>query len=223
MQNTNSPSAPLIPPRFLFRFSGPLHYREKLWTADGASLGPQFALLNPAALDGRRALAEVRMAWSNDGLAFSLTVEGKRQPVWCRESRLDDSDGLQLWIDTRDTQTIHRASRFCHRFAFLPAGGGRSYTDPVADQMLINRARENARPVRPKDLQVRGQVRPGGYTLSGLVPAGALTGFDPAEQSRIGFTYQLLDRELGLQTFSVGEGFPYAEDPSSWATLELVK
>ena len=54
-------------------------------------------------------------------------------------------------------------------------------------------------------------------------PAVTLTGFDPAEHPRIGFTYQLLDRELGLQTFSVGEGFPYQEDPSTWATLEMEK
>ena len=29
-----------------------------------------------------------------------------------------------VWIDTRNTQNIHRAGRFCHRFAFLPVGAG---------------------------------------------------------------------------------------------------
>ena len=33
----------------------------------------------------------------------------------------------------------------------------------------------------------------------------------------------LLDRELGEQTFGVGSPMPYQEDPSLWATLELVR
>ena len=69
----------------------------------------------------------MRAAWSEAGLAFSVRVEGKKHPSWCRETKLEDSDALQLWIDTRDTHNIHRASRFCHRFIFLPGGGGRSY------------------------------------------------------------------------------------------------
>ena len=27
-------------------------------------------------------------------------------------------------IDTRDVRNVHRATRFCHRFLFLPTGGG---------------------------------------------------------------------------------------------------
>ncbi len=63
---------------------------------------------------------------------------------------LDSSDGLRVWIDTRDTHNIHRASRFCHQFVFLPTGGGPRLDQPVAEQTLINRARENATPVREK-------------------------------------------------------------------------
>jgi hypothetical protein len=48
-----------------------------------------------------------------------------------------------------------------------------------------------------------------------------MTGFDTAEHSRLGFTYAVIDRELGQQTFGVGGPMPYQEDPSLWATLEL--
>ena len=99
-----------------------------------------------AELDGEREIADVRMAWSAAGLAWWVRVEGKRQLPWCRESRLDESDGLQVWVDTRATTNIHRASRFCHRFAFLPRGGGRSAEEPVADQLLINRATRECSP-----------------------------------------------------------------------------
>jgi hypothetical protein len=31
------------------------------------------------------------------------------------------------------------------------------------------------------------------------------------------------DRELGCQTFTVGQEFPFDEDPSLWGTLQLVE
>jgi hypothetical protein len=160
------------------------------------------------------------VAWSEQGFAFAVRVEGKTQAPWCRESRPDDSDGVRLWIDTRDTHNIHRASRFCHQFAFLPAGAGRALDEPVGEQLLVNRAKENAKPVRPGMLAARRENRAGGYLLEGCIPAAALTGFDPVEHPRLGFTYAVVDRELGEQAFS-GSEFPYRDDPSLWSTLEL--
>lgn len=212
----------LLSERFLFRFAVPCRRQEPLWTSDGPQLGSQHVLPVLAALEPGRVFAEVRAGWSQAGLAFFVRVEGKKHPPWCRESRPDESDGLRVWIDTRDTHNIHRATRFCHQFIFMPAGSGRALDDPVAEQMLINRARENAAPVRPGVLQVRRQKRVDGYLLEAFVPAAALTGFDPAESPRLGFTYAVVDRELGEQTFSCGGEFPYREDPSLWATLDLV-
>ena len=220
--NERTADETLIAPRFLFRFSAPLLHHAPLWKASGVQLGEQYRMLQLAELDGERTFGDVRAAWSDEGLAFNLRVEGKRQPLWCRDSRLEDSDGLQVWIDTRDTHNVHRASRFCHRFMFMP-GGGRKATDPVADQLIINRARENARSIRPQDLRVRSEIRPTGYTLEGCIPAAAMTGFEPAEHPRLGFTYAIYDRELGLQTYSAGTEYPYDEDPSVWSTLEMVK
>jgi hypothetical protein len=62
-----------------------------------------------------------------------------------------------------------------------------------------------------------------GYLMSAFIPAAALTGFNPVDHPRLGFTYQLFDRELGQQYFSVGSEFPFSADPSLWGTLELVK
>ena len=220
--NDQTPTVePLVAPRFLFRFSVPLLHCSKTWSAAGVQLGDKYRLLDLAQLDGEKPVADVRLAWSEEGIAVNVRIEGKRQPPWCRESRLEDSDGVQLWIDTRATHNIHRASRFCHRFAFMPAGGGRKHDQPMADQLLIHRARENAQPIRPDQLKVRSEKRINGYLLEGFIPAAALTGYDPSDHPRLGFTYAVLDRELGLQTFSVGSAFPYEEDPSTWAMLEL--
>ena len=213
----------LIPPRFLFRFAVEVRRSDSLWSPkQGVVLDESYRLPVLAELDNERPLADVRMAWSLEGLAWWVRVEGKQQLPWCRESRLEDSDGLQVWVDTRATTTVHRASRFCHRYAFLPRGGGSSAEEPVADQLLIHRARENARPVRVRELQVLSRVSPEAYELSAYIPAVALGGYDPEGQPRLGFTYALLDRERGLQTFSAGAGFPYEEDPSCWAEAHLV-
>ena len=55
------------------------------------------------------------------------------------------------------------------------------------------------------------------------IPAAAITGWDPAEHAKLGFTYAVVDQELGEQTFSCGKEFPYRDDPSVWGTLELVR
>jgi hypothetical protein len=213
----------LVPPRFLFRFGVEVQRCDPIWTTQGIALDEKYRLPTLADLDGERRLADVRMAWSPQGLAWWVKVEGKNQLPWCRDSRLEDSDGLQVWVDTRATTNIHRASQFCHRFVYLPRGGGSSAEEPVADQLLINRTRENARPVRPRELQAKAKVTKNGYEMSCLAPATALYGYDPQGSPKLGFTFALLDREQGLQTFSIGSGFPYEEDPSCWAEVLLVE
>jgi hypothetical protein len=226
MSDANSNT--LIAPRFLFRFAVPVLRHDPLWKAGGVELGESYRLLNLAELDAgtenrERSFADVRMAWSSDGLLFNVRVEGKKQPPWCRDSRLEESDGLTVWIDTRATLNIHRASRYCHRYAFLPAAGGRGQAEPVADQLLINRARENARPIRPRELEAASRVTKTGYWLAAFVPAVALGGYDPQQHRQLGFTYAVFDRELGIQTFATGPAFPFDEDPTCWALVELVE
>lgn len=213
----------LIPARAAFRFSVPCLEATAGTLGKDLELPERFQLPFLGELEGRKPFADVRAAWNEEGLVFSVRVFGKRAAPWCRDSRIDDSDGLQIWIDTRDTHNIHRASRFCHRFVFLPSGAGRKLEDAVAEQMLINRARENAKPAKSAQLKAQAEKRVDGYVLRALIAAGALTGFDPVDNPRLGFTYLLADRELGEQTFTVGGEFPYREDPSLWGTLELVK
>lgn len=216
-------SEALLPKRFLFRFSVPCLYREKLWTAQGARLGVKHRLLSLAELEDRPGVADVRAAWSDAGLAFTIRAGGKKQAPWCRTTRPEESDGVGLWIDTRDVHNIHRAGRFCHRFLFMPTGGGSRGDRPVAQWMPINRAREHPRAIQAGQIELQSEIHRDGYLLEIFLAAAALTGFDPGEHPRLGFTYAVLDRELGEQTFSVGSPMPYQEDPSLWATLELVK
>ena len=215
----------LLPSRFLFRFSVPcLDARAAVDAPRATGLDERYRLPSLAELEGRAAWADVRAAWSPAGLAFSVRVAGKQQPAWCRDSRPEDSDGLQVWIDTRDVHNVHRAGRFCHRFIFLPRGGGRRLDEPVGRSCCRSIARgSNAGRSSPGRFKSAASGSPAATLLEALLPAEALTGFDPQEHPRLGFTYAVLDRELGEQTLGVGSPMPYQEDPSLWATLELVR
>lgn len=214
---------PLLPTRFLFRFLSPCRYHDPLWTAKGAQLDEKFRLIGLAEMEEQTVWADVQAAWSEAGLAFSIHVQGKQQPPWCRADRVEGSDRVELWIDTRDIHNVHRAGRFCHRFVFMPGGAGQRLDQPVAEMLSINRARELPKPVREGLLKAQLHKQADGYVLDMFIPANALTGFDPAEHPRLGFTYAVVDRELGEQTFGVGKPMPYHDDPSLWATLELTK
>lgn len=220
-----STADPLIPPRMLFRFCVPCRYLEgPVWQPrKGVQLGEQYRLPSLAELDGKPGFADLRVAWNEQGMAFNLTLTGKRQPPWCRSSQPDASDGLQVWLDTRDTHNIHRASRFCHRFSFMPMGEGPKRDEAACFQLAIHRAKDQARPVQPGQLAARSEIRTNGYTLEAAIAAPALWGYDPSEHPRIGFTYLIEDRELPRQSFSVGPEFPYQEDPSLWGSLELIR
>jgi hypothetical protein len=152
-----------------------------------------------------------------------VEVKGKEQPPVGDSERVKSCDGLWLWIDTRDARASHRASRFCHHFLFLAAGGGTDKDEPFVAQAKINRAQQDAPLANIADVPFRGHRTKSGYRLEAFLPAAALSGFDPAEHPRLGMYYLVRDQELGDQFLSVNWDFPFADDPSLWAVLELVK
>lgn len=213
----------LIPPRFLFRFAVPCLYRAKLDPTGGLKLPAKFELPAFAPLDDKRTFAEIRAAWNDDGLAFSVSVTGKKKPVTCQRHRPEHSDGFALWLDTRDTKNVHRAGRFCHQFLILPFGEGKKADRPCALQSHIHRARENAPLASPGCIQLHSAKQKGGYSLDLFIESAALNGYDPEDHARLGFTCAIQDQELGIQSFSCGPEFPFNHDPSLWATLELIR
>lgn len=213
----------LIPPTMLYRFAMPCQKLTNKWNAKtGVKLGDEHILPPMAALDGRMTFADVRAAWSEDGLFFNVDLSNKQQSVWCRETQLVESDGFQIWIDTRDTHNVHRATRFCHWFLFLPTGGGSKRDQPIATMLRINRAKDDPKTINQVKPQLIAKLKHGGYQLKVHIPSRAMSGWDTEEHSKIGFNYAVIDRELGWQTLAVGPEFPISEDPSLWQTLELV-
>ncbi len=211
----------LVSSNLLFRYSIPILPAKKPWAAEGWSLGDDFRLPSFGTFEGQPEFATVCAAWSADGLAFDVTVRGKKQPLKCQATRLTESDGIQIWIDTRNMQSVHRASRFCHWFAYLPSGGNAQKSQAWGTMLKINRAKEDAKSFQMFKPLVASKIAADGYRLTFQIPSTALTGWNADEHRRIGFNYAVVDNELGWQTLATDFRLPIAENPSLWHTLEL--
>lgn len=214
----------VLPTPFLFRYSLPVRRIAKAPKRSAKkllSLSDRYRLPQLVEAEGSKTFADVRVGWHEQGFGCSVRVTGRSSPLACDQANPAESDGLQLWIDTRNTQNIHRATRFCHHFCFLPAKKTRAAGTPFAAQLQIARAREETPLAGPKSLPVAVQAKADGYQLDAWLPADVLTGFDPDANPRLGFYYYVRDSELGEQFLTVGSEFPFASDPSLWSTLEL--
>ena len=215
---------PLIfPKRLLFRFAADCRKAPKGWPEKSAALPEEYRLPDFSELEGDRSSScDFRLAWSELGLGFSLSVTGKKRLPMCRLSQPDDCEGIQLWIDTRDVHNVHRATKYCHRFLFAPSGGGASDTEPGVLWLPIRCARENPNRIASEKIRIQAVCRKDGYEINGYIPAEALSGYDPSEHAMLGFHYAIRDRELGELTWTAGSPLPHEEDPSLWGSLRLI-
>jgi hypothetical protein len=217
---------PLVPHRFLFRMAYPCLKVKGIPRPGKDSLLDLSAACridNFGAMDEKRNFADVFLAWNELGLGLQVDVHGKANPPQGDSGRPRGSDGVTLWLDCRDARTSHRASRYCHQFHFLAAGGGDERDEPAFVQSKINRALEDA-PLAPAgSVPLRVATRKNGYLLEVFLPAAVLHGYDPEQHPRLGFFYSIRDDELGEQVLSVGPEFPFWEDPTLWSVLELAQ
>lgn len=216
----------VIPYRFLLRIAYPCRYLKEMPLEDAdrlVELPSECRIDNFAAMDSAQNFADLSLAWNELGIGVQLEVRGRDQPPQADAARPRSSDGLTLWLDTRDARTAHRAGRYCHMFHFLPAGGGSDRDEPVFLQEKINRATEDAPLCKPSEVPFHCEGIKGGYRLEAFLPAGVLNGFDPEQNPRLGVFYAVRDAERGVQLLTASEEFPYWEDPSLWSVLELVR
>jgi hypothetical protein len=213
----------LVPPEFLFRCTFPVRRLDAIPRRGKRLLQlPESCVLpSLAELSGRANFGEIRLAWNEQGLGIGLSVTGKKQPASSVPQRSGKTDGMRVWIDTRNTHSVHRATRFCHQFEILPVGGKADGAGAAVIPQPVARANEDAPRIDPELIPVQTSVTSKGYRVEAWLPAAALNGFDPLRQPLLGFFYAIQDSELGLQTLSVGTEFPFSSDPSLWSTLEL--
>ena len=210
-----------IPIRSFFDFAWPCPRLEGIPFMKGPLTGwpERHKLPDLGGLEGADSFAEVYLGWRDEGLYIGVDVQGKAG-LKVEPKRPLKGDGIQVWVDTRDVRDAHRASRFCHHFFFLPGGGRRK--GAAAGQVRIRRARSQGKPCEPQAITVVSKIRSSGYRLSAHLPADVLHGFDPEDNTRIGFTYRIADSFLGLQSWAAEDPLPVSYDPSLWGTLQLV-
>ena len=216
----------MVPHRFLLRVAHPCRYLKRMPLPEKGrllDLTAEHRIDNFAAIDGARNFADVYLAWNELGLGLQVEVRGKQQLAQGDPARPRGSDGVTLWIDTRDARTNHRAGRYCQQFHFLATGAGDQRDEPAFAQTKINRALEDAPFAEPHSVLFKLQPRKAGYLLEAFLPATALVGYDPEEHPRLGFFYAVRDDELGEQLLNLTPEFPFWEDPSLWSVLELVR
>jgi hypothetical protein len=221
-------TTPLLPQAFWFRLAFPCRRIDGLPRDPGPrgrllDLPVECALPATAALEGNEPWADVRVAWNPAGLAVSVEATGSTNPL-ALEDRPEGAHGLQLWIDTRDTRQIARATRFCQRFVarLMPGGpGARGALGVEVAQRPIARALADPPPVRPEKIAARAERSRGGWCLELFLPVEVLHGYDPETNRRLGFAYQVSDPDRPDQFLGVGREFPIGENPSLWSTLEL--
>jgi hypothetical protein len=146
----------LIEPTLLFDFSIQLHSVVRSLTAEKKSpraknkpnpnssvganapllwdLGESHKIPHFASLAGHPSKANVWAGWASDGMYFKMQITGKAGPPRFFGNTGGVSDGLRVWIDTRSSPGIHRATRFCHCFHFFPGqpDGGLTTPGPMA-------------------------------------------------------------------------------------------
>ena len=211
-----------IPKNLLFRYRVPCRqFKGKFGGKFG--LDESYRLPHFGSFERQRSFADVRVAWNEDGLFFDVRVTGKTQTLWCRQTELLESDGMQVWIDTRDTHNIHRASKFCHWFAWLPLGGGANDASPLNMMLKINRSSEDSPTINRHPVEILSETKKDGYRMRVFVSGKCLNGWDTADHQALGFNYAIQDREFGWQTLAVGPELPIREDPSLWQTIELIE
>jgi hypothetical protein len=216
---------PLLPQVFWFRMAAPCVRIEEIpRAADSArllDLPETCALPDWGQLDGLAPWAKVRVAWNPQGLGITVAADG----VSAQQLAPDRPEGfamVQLWIDTRDTRTVSRATRFCHRFVarIQAAKSGRRLTVDVS-QRPIARAQADAPICRSELIDNRVELGKSGWSLEVFLPAKVLNGFDADTNRRLGFAYQIADYVRPDQFLGIGREFPVGENPSLWSTLEL--
>ncbi len=213
-------SATTVPHGFLFNYEFPVpRLKKSPKEAASLSLGVDHQLTDLSELSDQVPFADIRLGWTSDGLALSIAVS---RTAAKRDNAGISTDRIRLWIDTRNTKNVHRATRFCHQFVLSPLGTSSRSSSPVAQQVAIANAREDASLCDNRQIDLNVTTTEDSYTVQCWLSREILHGFDPESQPQIGFFYEIEDRICGRQTLLAGPEFPYDFDPSLWQTLRLV-
>jgi len=213
----------IVPPSFLFQYQLSVPRIDDLPRKKGRGLQlPDTArVFVPATMNDGVAGLNVRLAWNPDGVGMELIVRGKKLEISGRRSDLKHSDHVLVFIDTRQTANVHRATQFCTALQILPSDEAAD-DRPTAQLIDIAQQRGTHREQDAKGVVLAVELVSDGYRLELWIPAAQMPGFaETPEIGHLGFYVVVEDTELGQLPLSIGDDFPVAHDPSTWLQLNL--
>lgn len=213
----------IVPPSFLFQYQFSVPRVDSLPKKNGKSLQltDESKVFVPSVLNEGTTGLELKLGWNPNGLAIEVSVRGKKEQPAGRRHDLRNSDVVYVFIDTRHTANVHRATEFCTALLILPSD---EFADdePTVQFVDIAQQRSTRRQPDAKRMLVHLQNHRDGYQLDLWIPATQMPGFDQIEEiGHLGFYVVVEDTELGQLPLSIGDDFPVAHDPSTWLQLNL--
>lgn len=168
-------------------------------------------------LHGGASFARAWAGWHPDGLALRFHVDSG-QPPWARRDAPYRSDGVHLWLDTRDSREARKLTPYCHH-ALVTADAHDGPTVAVFEQAAAQRwaAAPEALPL------VSAALAPSeaGYRLEVVLPAEVLHGYAPREAPSLGLAYRVRIPRGPVQDLAFGDAFPLWRNPSLWRSARL--
>ncbi|MEP3482426.1 MAG: hypothetical protein ABJZ55_24505 [Fuerstiella sp.] len=184
-------------------------------------LANQHRLFVPSELNETPAFADIFAGWNAEGFGLKVCVHGKPEAASGDSKDLSISDAVLVWLDTRPTGDVHRATEYCHHFAVLPADR-QAKGKPSISQQPIAQQRSTRIEFSAKQMSLQSKTTKTGYELEVWIPTTQLHGFrEVSDIGRLGFHCVVKDGHLGDQAFHLSGDFPTGYDPSTWITLEL--
>lgn len=160
--------------------------------------------------------AIVALSYGERGIYISIEINQPFQEV--SFPKVQQGDGIEIFIDTRDVKTSGSLHKFCHHFIFLP----KPVSDVSACEVTRLRA-EDSHPLADSSLlHVESQFYKESYQLNIHIESEALFGFDPKQMPRIGFAYKIHRARGPCQNFSHSDAeFQIEKYPHLWPSLLL--
>ena len=120
------PGAPLIPNALFFSLKALCKKGIKLPQKKGTHIPAKnpYTIASTDELHGLKSGLSISAGWNDNGIGFTFSITGKKNPVTKSDEFHSKMEGIHLWLDTRNTKNIHRANRFCHYFLLTPCLAG---------------------------------------------------------------------------------------------------
>ena len=165
---------------------------------------------------GERQPPDIHLGWSEEGLYLFAHIAGRfDQPVF---PHLTEGDSFEVFIDTRDRKQGSFNTKFCHHFYFLPQA-----VDGHMKGEITRFRTEDAHPLaNPEEIELEVHASPLEGKLKIFLPASLLTGWNPAEFDRLGFSWRLNHRFSAPQHFSAKtDEYTHEQEPSLWTSCKV--